>query len=159
MRRRLARHVRDAAKQGVALSLEAAEQVAKFLVSPAERSAGGQFKSPVVKAMQMGQVAALVHHCALRETPACALVAAAWTDDPDKPLDPSGLRRMLNQKEKIWKTAAFFTAGAFSFRPSEYPDVDFLLFPKEHVKRILSATTQKHPVKRIQEFFHVENQK
>lgn len=156
MRSALADHVRNTAGVGVALTVEAAEQVAKFLTVPPKKNAGGQFKSSFGKALQMCQVAALIEHCGMKPSAACDLVAAGWSDDPNKPLDPSGLRRKLGKREDFWRAAAIDSMGYFFFRPTGDPDVERLSFSAETVDRMLKAARPDiHPVKRIRAFFHL----
>lgn len=116
---------------------------------------GRPFVSVFVKALICGQMEALIFHCGLSQTRASELIAAVHSQDPDKPMDPSGLRKIYGKRENWRRLSLNESLGELSFSITGDPSVAGLLFSdKSRRLLLLACLPDRDPVKQIEAFFN-----
>ena len=137
MRFQAGMYLEEAGRSGVVIPEDVTKKLVKLLTEPVSRPRGGQFGRSFHKALRIGQADSLVTHVGMNKTLACTLVAAAWSTEKDKPLDPKTILNKWNEREVIYQECLFETCGHFSFRPFFDKEIDAAKFSKQKRRAII----------------------
>lgn len=145
----------QAARAGVPCPVKATAEALKLLNGIDDKKGRSRpFSDPLVNARIAGQVDVLCQYFRLSQRKASDLIATLHSNNPDKPRDPSGIRRIYGKRDVWWALAKSESCGSLSFRPVGIPDVDQMLFSSKETDRLLRLIRDdQHPVKQIRDFF------